>query len=155
MTAAHLASDAEEALRRQAQREAEDQILSNMAQGVAIPMDKKSEETSSDPSLFDICDYLGARGDDFAERMDAERFLLLSESIDLHRVMPEKISTPALLMTAISDQLAPLPDMRELRDRLSGPSELAAAVMDEYDDALDRGLGELMVSRLLDPDLQD
>ncbi|NNE57332.1 MAG: homoserine O-succinyltransferase [Hellea sp.] len=82
------------------------------------------EETSSDPSRFDICDYLGSRGDDFAERMDAERFLLLSESIDLHRVSPEEISTPALLMSAISDQLAPLPDMRELRDRLAGPSEL-------------------------------
>ena len=27
-------------------------------------------------------------------------------------------------MTAISDQLAPLPDMRELRDRLGGWSEL-------------------------------
>ena len=27
-------------------------------------------------------------------------------------------------MSAISDQLAPLTDMRELRDRLSGPSEL-------------------------------
>ena len=43
----------------------------------------------------------------------------------------------------------------KLGDDLSGPSEFAAAVMDEYDDALDRGLGELMVSRLLDPDLQD
>ncbi len=82
------------------------------------------EETSSDPSMFDICDYLGSRGDDFAKRMDAERFLLLSESIDIHRVTPEDISTPTLLMTAISDQLAPLPDMRELRDRLAGPSEL-------------------------------
>ncbi len=81
-------------------------------------------ETSTDPSMFDICDYLGSRGDDFAARMDAERFLLLSESIDIHRVTPENITTPTLLMTAISDQLAPLPDMRELRDRLAGPSEL-------------------------------
>lgn len=82
------------------------------------------EETSTNPSMFDICDYLGSRGDRFAEAMDAKRFLALSESIDLHRVEPEAISTPTLLMTAISDQLAPLPDMRELRDRLSGPSEL-------------------------------
>lgn len=81
-------------------------------------------ETSQRPSQFDICDYLGSRGDAFAELMDAERFLALSESIDLHRVNPENISTPALLMSAISDQLAPLPDMRELRDRLAGPSEL-------------------------------
>ena len=56
--------------------------------------------------------------------MDAQRFLALSESIDLHRVEPEEITTPTLLMSAISDQLAPLTDMRELRDRLSGPSEL-------------------------------
>lgn len=81
-------------------------------------------ETRSNPSSFDICDYLGSRGDAFAEQMDASRFLALSESIDLHRVEPEAITTPTLLMSAISDQLAPLPDMRELRDRLSGKSEL-------------------------------
>lgn len=81
-------------------------------------------ETQSNPAGFDICDYLGSRGDAFAASMDAKRFLALSESIDLHRIEPEAIITPTLLMTAISDQLAPLPDMRELRDRLSGPSEL-------------------------------
>lgn len=81
-------------------------------------------ETGRNPFSFDICDYLGSRGDVFARDMDAQRFLALSESIDLHRVEPENISTPTLLMTAISDQLAPLPDMRELRDRLAGPSEL-------------------------------
>ena len=82
------------------------------------------KETATSPSQFDICDYLGSRGDAFAELMDAERFLALSESIDLHRVEPEAITTPTLLMSAISDQLAPLTDMRELRDRLGGPSEL-------------------------------
>ncbi len=81
-------------------------------------------ETATSPSQFDICDYLGARGDAFAELMDAQRFLALSESIDLHRVEPEAIKTPTLLMNAISDQLAPLTNMRELRDRLGGPSEL-------------------------------
>ncbi len=81
-------------------------------------------ETAHMPSTFDICDYLGSRGDAFAEQMDAQRFLALSESIDIHRVEPEKITTPTLLMSAISDQLAPLCDMRELRDRLAGPSEL-------------------------------
>ena len=81
-------------------------------------------ETAEKPSRFDICDYLGSRGDAYASIMDAERFLALSESIDIHRVSPEDIKTPTLLMSAISDQLAPLPDMRELRDRLAGPSEL-------------------------------
>lgn len=42
-----------------------------------------------------------------------------------------------------------------LGDGLSGPSELAAAVMEEYDDAIARGLGDMMVSRLIDPSLQD
>ena len=106
-------------------------------------------ETATNPSQFDICDYLGSRGDVFAEDMDARRFLALSESIDLHRVEPELISTPTLLMTAISDQLAPLPDMRELRDRLAGPSELYTftslyghdAFLKEYD-AMDPRLAE-------------
>ena len=82
------------------------------------------EETGQSPTRFDICDYLGSRGDAFAQNMDAQRFLALSESIDLHRAEPEAITTPTLLMSAISDQLAPLPDMRELRDRLGGPSTL-------------------------------
>lgn len=82
------------------------------------------DESGDDPIQFDICSYLGSRGDVFAASMDPQRFLALSESIDLHRIEPESIITPTLLMTAISDQLAPLPDMRELRDRLSGPSEL-------------------------------
>jgi homoserine O-acetyltransferase len=106
-------------------------------------------ETAHAPSQFDICDYLGSRGDVFAENMDARRFLALSESIDLHRIEPEAIRTPTLLMTAISDQLAPLPDMRELRDRLAGPSELYTftslyghdAFLKEYD-AMDPRLAE-------------
>lgn len=104
------------------------------------------EETGQDPARFDICDYLGSRGDAFAEQMDAARFLALSESIDLHRVEPEAITTPTLLMSAISDQLAPLPTLRELRDRLAGPSELFTftslyghdAFLKEYDAMEDR-----------------
>lgn len=107
------------------------------------------EEVAANPVEFDICSYLGSRGDVFAETMDPQRFLALSESIDLHRIEPESIRTPTLLMTAISDQLAPLPDMRELRDRLSGPSELYTftslyghdAFLKEYD-AMDPRLAE-------------
>lgn len=82
------------------------------------------DETGADPVRFDICDYLENRGHAFADKMEARRFLALSESIDLHRIEPEGITTPTLLMGAISDQLAPLPTLRELRDRLSGESEL-------------------------------
>ena len=86
-----------------------------------------SETASASPeqgARFDICDYLESRGNAFAARMDAARFLALSESIDLHRVTPEAIHQPTRLVTATSDQLAPLQDMRELRDRLGGPAEL-------------------------------
>jgi len=107
------------------------------------------KKAGTDPISFDICSYLGSRGDVFAANMDPQRFLALSESIDLHRIEPEAIRTPTLLMTAISDQLAPLPDMRELRDRLAGPSELYTftslyghdAFLKEYD-AMDPRLAE-------------
>ena len=112
-------------------------------------------ETGSDPASFDICDYLGSRGDAFAANMDAARFLALSESIDLHRIEPETITAPTLLMTAISDQLAPLPDMRELRDRLAGDSELFTftslyghdAFLKEYD-AMDARLAAFVKEAL-------
>lgn len=111
------------------------------------------DEVTSDPIQFDICSYLGSRGDVFANNMDPQRFLALSESIDLHRIEPESIRTSTLLMTAISDQLAPLPDMRELRDRLSGPSELYTftslyghdAFLKEYD-AMDPRLSEFCLN---------
>ena len=98
-------------------------------------------ETSSDPATFDICDYLGSRGDVFAKITDAKRFLVMSESIDLHRIEPEQIKTPTLLMTAISDQIAPLSEVRELGHRLGGKSELISftslfghdAFLKEYD----------------------
>lgn len=112
------------------------------------------DEVSRDPSVFDICSYLGSRGDVFAEQMDAQRFLAMSESIDLHRVEPEAINTPTLVMGAISDQLAPLPDIRELRDRLAGSAELFTftslfghdAFLKEYDamgPRIEAFLGEL------------
>ena len=113
-------------------------------------------ETRSNPASFDICDYLGSRGDVFAAQINASRFLALSESIDLHRVEPETITTPTLLMSAISDQLAPLIDMRELRDRLAGSSELYTftslyghdAFLKEYD-AMEPRLSSFMKEALL------
>ena len=115
------------------------------------------EETATAPASFDICDYLGSRGDRFAETMDAQRFLALSESIDLHRIEPESITTPTLITGAISDQLAPLPTLRELRDRLSGESELYTftslyghdAFLKEYDQMTPR------LARFVDEALAD
>jgi homoserine O-acetyltransferase len=56
--------------------------------------------------------------------MTPERFLSLSASIDRHRVDPEKISTPTLLIGAETDQLVPATQLESLADRLAGPKEL-------------------------------
>lgn len=56
---------------------------------------------------FPVEDYLNARGADFARRFDPERFLALSESIDLHRTDPGSLPSSALLVSAASDALVP------------------------------------------------
>jgi homoserine O-acetyltransferase len=45
-------------------------------------------------AAFPVESYLGARGDDFARRFDADAFLRLSESIDLHDVDPSRVDCP-------------------------------------------------------------
>lgn len=73
---------------------------------------------------FPVEDYLEHQGRRFVERFDADRFLALSESIDLHDVQPEQISTPATLIGFPSDRLVPLADLCELQRRLQGPATL-------------------------------
>ena len=74
---------------------------------------------------FPVEDYLEHAGQRFAERFDADRFLGLSESIDLHSVAPETIHTPATLIGFASDRLVPLADLCELQQRLAGSATLA------------------------------
>ncbi len=74
---------------------------------------------------FAVEDYLQHQGRRFVEHFDAARFLALSESIDLHDVTPEDISTPATLIGFASDRLVPLADICELQQRLRGPATLA------------------------------
>jgi homoserine O-acetyltransferase len=73
---------------------------------------------------FPVEDYLDHQGRRFVERFDAERFLALSESIDLHDVKPEQVPTPATLIGFPSDRLVPLGDLCELQRRLHGPATL-------------------------------
>jgi homoserine O-acetyltransferase len=68
--------------------------------------------------------YLRARGQAFRSVMSPGRFLSLSASIDRHRVHPENITAPSLLIGAESDQLVFSDDMRRLADRLGGAAEL-------------------------------
>jgi homoserine O-acetyltransferase len=82
-------------------------------------IDDSCPSTCSDPG-----GYLRARGEAFSAVMSPRRFLSLSASIDRHRVHPERISTPALLIGAESDQLVFPDQLRLLADALAGPAEL-------------------------------
>ncbi len=73
---------------------------------------------------FPVEDYLEHQGQRFVQRFDAERFLALSESIDLHEVSPEQIPVPATLIGFPSDRLVPLADLCELQRRLRGAATL-------------------------------
>lgn len=59
------------------------------------------------PARFPVEEYLDARGADFVQRFDAERFLALSESIDLHRTRPASLPPRTLLVSVDSDFLVP------------------------------------------------
>lgn len=83
-----------------------------------------SVELREDGFHFPVEAYLEYQGRRFVERFDADRFLALSESIDLHEVQPEQISTPATLIGFPSDRLVPLADLCELQRRLRGSTTL-------------------------------
>ena len=81
-------------------------------------------EATPDGFRFPVETYLMARGESYAAVYKPEAFVCLSESIDLHRVEPESIRVPTTLLGVQEDQLVPLADMRELRDRHGGTCSL-------------------------------
>ncbi len=72
-----------------------------------------------------VAGYLTAKGEAYANGVDASRYLTLSAAIDRHNEDPAKIETPTLVIGVDSDRLAPLCDVEELQRRLGGPSSLA------------------------------
>ncbi len=73
-----------------------------------------------DPARFPVEDYIEARGADFVRRFDTERFLALSESIDLHSTRPRSLPEHALLVSFDTDILVPPWLMDELAAREPG-----------------------------------
>jgi homoserine O-acetyltransferase len=69
---------------------------------------------------FPVEDYLAHAGKRFVERFDVQRFLALSESIDLHDIDPRLVVAPVALIGFGSDRLVPLADLCELQRRLRG-----------------------------------
>lgn len=68
--------------------------------------------------------YLDHGGHSYARRCAPERYLALSESIDLHRVAPEAIAVPTSLFAVAEDRVVGLAQVRELAARLAGPVRL-------------------------------
>lgn len=72
---------------------------------------------AGDPARFPVQDYIEARGAAFVRRFDTERFLALSESIDLHSTRPGSLPEHALLVSFDTDNLVPPWLMDELAAR--------------------------------------
>lgn len=84
----------------------------------------KKAELDDDGFHSDALSYLLHHGRKYASRADAGRYLDLSESLDLHWVVPESIATPTTLIAVDPDAVVPLTQMRELHGRLAGPASL-------------------------------
>ncbi len=68
--------------------------------------------------------YLEHAGSRFVDRFDPERYLSLSESIDLHRVDPASVRTPGTLIGFATDRLVPLGDLCALQQGMGAPASL-------------------------------
>jgi homoserine O-acetyltransferase len=73
---------------------------------------------------FAVEDYLDHCGRRYAEAHTAERFLCLSQSIDLHRVEPEAVRVPTTLVAVRGDPIAPPWQVTELATRLGARTRL-------------------------------
>ena len=66
---------------------------------------------------YPVCDYLIARGADYAEATSADRWISLSDSLDRHAVAPEAVCCSLTLLGFTSDRLVPIEDLRDLAGR--------------------------------------
>lgn len=74
-------------------------------------------ETAPDGSS-EIDRYLSSRGDAYTRVMAPQRWLSLSQAIDLFAVDPAQVRVPTTVLAFTTDCLVPLEDMRELAARL-------------------------------------
>ena len=86
--------------------------------------------TTSPPTAgqpYPVCDYLIARGADYAGATSGDRWISLSDSLDRHAVDPEAVLCPLTLIGFTSDQLVPIDDIRELAERAPNLRRLIVA----------------------------
>lgn len=68
--------------------------------------------------------WLKAAGASFVQRFDGDRYLALSESIDLHRIEPEELHVPTTLIGISTDRVVPLADLCDLQRRCGAAAAL-------------------------------
>jgi homoserine O-acetyltransferase len=73
---------------------------------------------------FPVERYLDHGARRFAAAWSAERYLALSESLDLHKVDPARISVPTALLGVQEDTLVPVWQLRELSERIGAECHL-------------------------------
>jgi len=66
----------------------------------------------------EVDQYLESRGRQFITKMSPERYLTLSQSIDLHSVDPTEVQVPTTVIGFTEDQLVPIEDIRVLSQQL-------------------------------------
>ncbi len=81
-------------------------------------------EENTEGYRFPVERYLDHGATRFAATWSAERYLALSESLDLHRVDPAKVRVPTALLGVCEDTLTPPWQLRELCSRLGAPCHL-------------------------------
>ena len=87
--------------------------------------DSAAAAITENDATFPVEAYLEHQGEQFAARWSAERFLALSLSADLHRVVPESIRTPTLIVAAEGDVIVHARATRSRSTaRLGGPRRL-------------------------------
>jgi len=77
---------------------------------------------------YPVCDYLIARGADYAETTSAARWIALSDSLDRHAVTPGAVRCPLTVVGFTSDRLVPIEDSRELAARAPNLRRLIEAL---------------------------
>lgn len=70
--------------------------------------------------LFEVERYLRNRGERFADTFSPDAFLVLSRSIDLHRVDPGRVCAPTTLVAFEPDAVTPVWQARTLAAQLGG-----------------------------------
>ena len=83
-----------------------------------------AEDRDAQATRRSIAGFLAVSGETFALRCSAERFLAISQSLDLHSVRPEDVRVPTTLIAVEEDALVPVSQVRELAIRLAARCKL-------------------------------